>query len=199
MSKISLPKPMHMDEPLSSVIARRRSRRRWTSKPVELEKIATILWAAQGVVDRGYGFRTVPSAGATYPLELYLVASNITGLDKGIYHYLPYEHSLELVKAGDYSRELENACLGQSWVGSAPANIVITALFHRTTRYYGKRGFMYVYIEVGHAGQNIYLAAEALGLGTVAIGAFYDDRVAGILGLSSDEKPLYVMPIGYPG
>ncbi len=198
MKEILLPQPIPMEEPLSSVIARRRSRRKWAKKPVELEKLATILWAVQGITDKRHEFRAVPSAGATYPLEVYVVVENVTGLDKAIYHYNPYNHSLEVVKTGSYGASLEKACLGQEWVGRAPFNIVLTAVFFRTTRYYGERGVMYVYLEAGHAGQNIYLAAEALGLGTVAIGAFYDEMVSEILGLTGSEKPVYIFPVGYP-
>ncbi len=196
--RIKLPQPLPIDYPLGKAVIKRRSRRRWLNKPIELDKIATILWATQGITDPGRGFRAVPSAGATYPLELYLVAENVTGLDKGVYHYIPWDHELSLVRKGSYSIELEKACLGQEWVGSAPANIVIAAVFERTTRFYGRRGIGYVYMEVGHAGQNIYLVAEALGLGTVAVGAFIDEEVSKIIGLHKDEQPLYIMPIGYP-
>ena len=197
--KIRLPPPIETSYPLYQVILKRRSRRSWTDRAVELEKISTILWAAQGITEHRKGFRAAPSAGATFPLETYLVVRNVLGLEHGIYHYIPYSHELELLKKGDYSKELEMACLGQSWVGSAAANIVLTAVFERTTSYYGRRGIGYVYIEVGHAGQNIYLMAEALDLGTVAIGAFYDEEVARIIGVDINrERPLYVMPIGYP-
>ena len=197
--RIKLPPPIRTDYPLYKAILKRRSRRSWKDKPVELEKISTILWAAQGITEPRRGFRAVPSAGATFPLETYLVVKSVLGLEPGVYQYIPYAHELKQLRKGDYSRELEIACLGQSWVGSAAANIVLTAVFERTTSYYGKRGIGYVYIEVGHAGQNIYLMAEALDLGTVAIGAFYDDEVAKIVGIDNRrERPLYVMPIGYP-
>ncbi len=197
MKIIKLPPPLKIETPLLIAIEKRRSRRRWLNKPLELEKLSTILWSAQGITDTHYGFRAAPSAGATYPLEIYIVASNVTSIESGIYHYNPLEHALEVVRLGNYSKELENACLNQKWVGSAPANIVITAVYARTTRYYGERGYIYVHIEVGHVGQNIYLTAEALGLGTVAVGAFYNDRIAKLLGVRGEE-PLYVMPIGYP-
>ncbi len=195
--RIRLPPPIEINYPLYKAILRRRSRRSWVDRPVELEKIATILWAAQGITEPRKGFRSAPSAGATYPLETYLVSRRVAGLEPGVYHYLPHTHELELLRRGDYSRDLERACLDQPWVGGAAANIVLTAVFERTTSYYGRRGIGYVYMEAGHAGQNIYLVAEALGLGTVAIGAFYDEEVAGVLGLSGGEKPLYIFPIGY--
>ncbi len=197
--KIKLPPPIETNYPLYQAVLKRRSHRSWINRAVELEKISTILWAAQGITEPRRRFRAAPSAGATFPLETYLVVRNVLGLGQGIYHYIPYNHELELLKKGDYSRELEIACLGQSWVGSAAANIVLTAVFERTTSYYGRRGIGYVYIEVGHAGQNIYLMAEALSLGTVAIGAFHDEDVARVIGIDINrERPLYVMPIGYP-
>ncbi len=194
---IALPPPLELDYPLGRAIAKRRSRRSWLRKPVELEKVSTLLWAAQGVTSRE-GFRASPSAGATYPLELYLVACDVAGLEPGIYHYSPREHSLRIVVKGSLCRELGRACLNQEWVSTAPLNIVIAAVFERTTGYYGRRGVGYVYIEVGHAAQNIYLVSEAMNLGTVAVGAFYDDEVAKVVNLSHGEKPLYVLPAGYP-
>ncbi len=142
--------------------------------------------------------RAAPSAGATYPLEVYAVVKNggVEGLDAGVYHYQPEDHSLGLLRNGDLSEELASACLGQGWVREAPLNIVITAVYARTTRRYGTRGERYVHMEVGHVGQNIYLQATAMGLGTVAVGAFYDDEVRKVLGVSEEERPLYVMPVG---
>ena len=146
------------------------------------------------------GFRAAPSAGALYPLEVYVVIGKggVVGLEPGIYHYNPHTHALELIKEGDYRDELCAACLGQPWVGKAPVSIVITAIYERTMVKYGKRGIRYVHIEVGHVGQNVYLQAVALGLGTVAVGAFYDEEVRKVLGVSENEHPLYVMPVGVP-
>ncbi len=159
--------------------------------------MAQLAWAAQGITDKRYGFRTAPSAGATYPLEIYIVVkeNGVAGLSEGVYHYLPREHELEVVKRGDYSRELMSACLDQEWVREAAINIVITAIYERTTDRYGERGkIRYVHMEVGHVGQNIYLQCVSLGLGCVVIGAFYDEEVKKILGVN--EEPLYVIPVG---
>jgi SagB-type dehydrogenase family enzyme len=148
-----------------------------------------LLWAAYGVNDVRWGFKTTPSAGATYPLEIYVVigergvALNETHyLEAGVYKYDPYTHSLKPVKLGDVRKELQEAALGQECVGKAPVSIVIAAVFERTTRIYGERGRLrYVPMEVGHAGQNIYLMVTALELGTVVVGAFYDDQVSSVI------------------
>ncbi|HDD26612.1 MAG TPA: SagB/ThcOx family dehydrogenase [Acidilobales archaeon] len=180
-------------------IARRRSIREYLRKPLNLKMVSQLLWAAQGITEPRLKFRAAPSAGATYPLEVY-VASKEGGIEElpaGIYKYDPYTHSIKVVKLGDFSVRLYEAALKQRWVLEAPINIVITAVYERTTRIYGERGIRYVHMEVGHVGENIYLQAIALGLGTVAIGAFFDDKVWEILGNPPNEHPLYIMPVGY--
>ncbi|MEM1532422.1 MAG: SagB/ThcOx family dehydrogenase [Nitrososphaerota archaeon] len=183
---------------VEEAISWRRSERRYSPSKLTLEHVSQLMWCAQGITDHRSMLRAVPSAGATYPLEIYAVVKDggVEGLEAGVYHYRPEDHSLELIRSGDLNEELASACLGQSWVRDAPLNIVITAIYARTTRRYGTRGERYVHMEVGHAGQNIYLQATAMGLGTVAVGAFYDDRVKEVLGVSGEERPLYVMPIG---
>ncbi|MET1127898.1 MAG: SagB/ThcOx family dehydrogenase [Thermoproteota archaeon] len=190
---------------LERALADRRSIREYTGEPVTLEELAQVLWAAYGITETRHGFKTTPSAGATYPLELYVVvrpggvlAGEGAFLEPGSYRYDPHSHTLQLVKRGDLSRALYEAALRQEWVLEAAANIVIAAVYERTTRYYGQRGVRYVHMEVGHAGQNVYLQATALGLATVAIGAFYDDQVREIVGLRSEEEPLYIMPLARP-
>jgi SagB-type dehydrogenase family enzyme len=133
-------------------------------------------------------------------LEIYLVArsAGVEGLEGGIYHYEPRTQTLVEQVSGDFSKQLMGAALDQEWVGEAPANLVVTAVFDRTTEKYGARGERYVWQETGHAAQNIYLQAVALGLGNVVIGGFHDAEVAKILGLSDREKPAYVIPIGAP-
>ncbi len=183
----------------------RRSVRRYTNEPITMEELSQLLWGAQGLREAYTGFRTAPSAGATYPLNLYAVVgergvmkSDRSFLDPGVYGYDLETHSLALVRKGDVRRELYAACLNQEWVLKAPVSIVITAVYGRTTHYYGGRGKMYVHMEVGHVGQNIYLVATSLNLGTVAVGAFHNDQVSRVLRLKRDEEPLYVMPIGRP-
>lgn len=190
---------------IEEAIAYRRSIRNYRSEPLSIEQLSQILWATYGVSNPSRELKTSPSAGATYPLEVYVIVKtnsvklkNDSYLEPGVYRYDWREHKLILVEKGDFSRELARACLEQSWVANAPVNIVLVAVFERTTMYYGERGYRYVYIDTGHAGQNIYLESTALGLGTVAIGAFYDDEVSKVVGLKENEKPLYVFPIGVP-
>jgi SagB-type dehydrogenase family enzyme len=184
---------------VEEAIARRRSIREYRDKPLAIEELSQILWAAQGITDPANMFRAAPSAGALYPLEVYVVvrSNGVVGLNPGIYKYNPVGHEIVKIRDGDFSYELFNACLSQDWVRNAQVNIVITAIYGRTTWRYGDRGReRYVHMEVGHVGENIYLQCVALGLGTVAVGAFSDDQVWSILGKPKDEAPLYVMPIG---
>ncbi len=183
---------------VEEAISRRRSVRQYKQAPLTLTALSQILWAAQGITDPKQGLRAAPSAGALYPLELYAVVKEdgVDGLSAGVYHYEPDGQSLTRVKSGDFSSDLMAAALDQEAVGDAPTTIVITAVFERTTIKYGERGDQYVFQESGHAAQNIYLQATALGLGTVVIGAFDESRVGRVIGASSDEKPVYVQPIG---
>jgi len=144
--------------------------------------------------------RAVPSAGATYPLEIFVVCgqNSIEEIEDGIYHYDIAHHSLTLHHKGDVRFELARVALDEEMIYQAPVDIIICALYERTTLHYGSRGERYVHIEVGHAGQNIYLQATALGLATVAIGAFYDEQVRQVLRLDKQYKPLYIMPVGRP-
>jgi SagB-type dehydrogenase family enzyme len=202
---ILLPKPakrgvMSVEE----AIQRRRSIRSFTEAPISLNDLSQLLWAAQGITDEVRGFRAAPSAGALYPLELY-VAVGEKGVIKrdgeylkaGIYHYRPKDHSITFVLEGDLRGDLALAALGQMFIADAPIVMVITAVYERTTARYGDRGVRYVHMEVGHAAQNVYLQSVALDLGTVVIGAFHDSRVKEILRLGK-ESPLYLMPIGHP-
>lgn len=195
-NQISLPYPrFDSDYSLELALAKRRSIRDYSREPLKLQELSQLLWAAQGVTDPR-GLRTAPSAGGLYPLEVYVVAGDIEGLPEGAYKYIPNSHALTMVLEGDRRRDLCDAALGQSWVGNAPATIVITAVYERTTIKYGERGVRYVHIEVGHAAQNLCLQATALNLGAVTVGAFYDDRVKAILNLPDNEQPLYLIPVG---
>ncbi|AZK58895.1 hypothetical protein Daudx_0339 [Candidatus Desulforudis audaxviator] len=186
---------------LEAAVAGRRSERSFRAAPLKLEQLAQLLWAAQGITDPhpdpAQRFRrAAPSAGAQYPLDLYPVVGEIEGLEAGIYRYCPQEHALGLLTPGDRRRQLARACLGQMFVAAAPVAVVITATYDRITDRYGERGIRYAHMEVGHVGQNIHLQAEALGLGTVVVGAFQDEEVAEVLQLPRKEAPLYVMPVG---
>lgn len=188
---IKLTKPNQAGSmPLEQAVAVRRSRRKFLTKPVTLEQISQLAWAAQGQ-DAGSNYRTTPSAGATYPLELFV----ITG--EGMFRYLPAEHALEKLTDQDLRALLTSAAWGQEFIQAAPLTLVFTAEFSRTTGHYGKRGIRYVYMEAGHAAQNVHLQAEALGLGSVAVGAFDDAAVSTVLSLPRNLEPLYMVAIGY--
>jgi SagB-type dehydrogenase family enzyme len=181
--------------PLEQCLAGRRSVRKLAGDPLPLTAVSQLLWAGQGITSRS-GLRTAPSAGALYPLLLYAVAGRITELEAGIYRYIPGEHILEAVLAGDLLEDLCAAALGQGAIRRSALCLVLTAVYERTTGKYGRRGVQYVHLDAGHAAQNICLQATALGLGTVPIGAFDDDRVKSTLRLPAEEAPLYILPVG---
>jgi len=194
---IGLPPPESMGKiSVEEAISRRRSCRNFSDKKISLQEISQLLWACQGITDSVRHFRAAPSAGATFPFETYLIAGAVDGIEPGAYRYNYRTHSLELIKKSDIRRELANACLSQSFIIDAPATIILAALYNRTTNRYGERGYRYVAIEAGHIGQNLHLQCESIGLGTVMIGAFQDDKVKSLLEI--EEEPLYIMPVGKP-
>jgi SagB-type dehydrogenase family enzyme len=195
---VSLPSP----RPASAVsveeaLASRRSVRDFADAELSLEDTAQLLWAAQGIT-HSEGLRTAPSAGALYPLEVYLVAGRVATLPAGIYRYDPRRHQLAPTASGDRRRELASAALHQAWIADAPGVVVIAAVFRRTGVKYGDRGERYAHIEAGHAAENVCLQAVALGLGTTIVGAFSDAEVKRLLGLG-EEEPLLLIPVGKPG
>lgn len=193
---IDLPEPRSDgDVSVEEALLKRRSDRDYADRPLKLAEISQLLWAAQGVTNR-MGFRTAPSAGALYPLEVYVVAGKVDGLAAGVYKYRPLRHRLITIAAGDRRVDLAGAALGQSSIKNSPASIVFSAVYERVTRKYRDRGIRYVHMEAGHAAQNIYLQAIPLDIGTVVIGAFYDEKVKEVLGLPDNEEPLYIMPTG---
>jgi SagB-type dehydrogenase family enzyme len=193
--RITLPPPESKGQlSVEEAIQRRRSVREFGRGSLALADISQLLWSAQGVTHRD-GLRTAPSAGALYPLELYLVAADIEELSAGIYHYRPKKHELLQLASGDVRKKLASAAHGQIWVRRAPALIVITSVYERIMGKYGKRGHRYAHIEVGHVAQNVYLQATALDLGTVIVGAFDDSEVQSVLGLPPDHEPLGIMPV----
>jgi SagB-type dehydrogenase family enzyme len=177
---------------VEEALARRRSVRQFAAKDLTLEQVSQLAWAAQGITDQRRGLRTAPSAGALYPLEVYLVKPD------GMFRYLPQSHRLLGLSADDSRARLSQAAYGQPSVREAPLNFVIAAVYERTRVKYGARADRYVPIEAGHVGQNIHLQAVALGLGSVSVGAFDDKEVASALGLPGDQEPLYIIPVGYP-
>ena len=198
-SLIRLPAPSLSGSPsVEEALAVRRSVREYAAASLTIEQLSQLLWAAQGITERRYGLRSAPSAGALYPLEVCVAAEHVDGLAIGVYRYDPREHGLQVVIHRSVRGQLSRDALSQSAVVDAPATLAFAAVFSRTTQTYGERGRRYVYMEVGHAAENVYLQATALGLGTVAIGAFDDDAVKRTLGMRSDEEPLYLMPVGRP-
>lgn len=181
---------------LEEALAKRRSIREFRNEPLTLSDVSQLLWSAQGVTDPN-GYRTAPSAGALYPLEAYLVAGKVTDLRSGIYKYDCRRHQLIRVVDGDKRGELSRAALEQSCVRSAAVVLAFTAVFERTTVKYGKRGTNYVCLEAGHAAQNVHLQAVSLGLGSVPVGAFEEDRVKRLLQLPVEERPMYLLAVGH--
>jgi len=193
---IRLPEPLPRGVvSVEEALRRRRSQREWSSAPLTLVEVAQLLWAAQGRTSPDGG-RTAPSAGALYPVELGLLAGDVEGLAPGVYRYRPDGHLLEPVLGGDRRRALADAAFGQDWLRSAPACLVVGAVYERTASKYGARAERYVQIEAGAVAQNVALQAVALGLGTVVVGAFDDAAVARVMGFAPEERPLAILPVG---
>jgi len=198
-SEITLPSPQETSQvSIEEALLKRRSVRQYKDEPLNLEEISQLLWAAQGINDSKVAGRTSPSAGATYPLEVYLTVRKADKIKPGVYRYLPENHKLIKVSEGDVSGQLAETALNQMFIGQAPVSLVFSAVFERTTGRYGQRGVRYVYMEAGHASQNVYLQAQSLRLVTVVVGAFDEEEVKEILNLPQEEIPLYIMPVGKP-
>ena len=194
---IQLPAPRYDGETsVEKALLQRRSVRSYKKDPLSISDISQILWAAQEVTEKTYGLRTAPSAGALYPLELYLVVTNIDGLKPGVYKYKPQDHTIKRISEGDKRLDISNAALKQDAIENSSAIVIITAIYERTEVKYGNRSERYVHTEVGHVGQNIYLQSVSLGIGTVMIGAFKDEALKKVLGFAEDEYPLGIMPLG---
>lgn len=195
-SIIKLPEPkLESNVSLEETLQNRRSIREYSTSPLTLGEVSQLLWAAQGLKAE-WGGRTAPSAGGLYPLEVYLAVGSVANLAPGIYKYKPEGHELIELRDGDEREEMAQAALDQTWVREGSIDIVITAVYERTTKEYGDRGVRYVHMEAGHAAQNLYLQATALDLGMVTIAAFHDEQVRKILGLLTNETPLYVITVG---
>lgn len=194
--RIGLPPPApNRQMTVEAAIRSRRSIREFGPGSITIDEISQILWAAQGITDRA-GYRAAPSAGALYPLEISLIAGDIRSLPAGIYRYSPPAHALDAGSAGDRRAAIAEAALSQRWIADAAAILILAAVEERTTVKYGRRGIRYVHIEIGHAAQNVYLQAAALGLGTTIVGAFKDNEVKDVANLRRDETPLCLLPIG---
>jgi len=194
---VVLPSPSFTGKtPLEQLLKQRRSVREYQNRGISLAQLAQLLWAAQGIT-HPKGLRTAPSAGALYPLDLYVAVRKVEGLDPGVYHYQPSCHDLTLLHDGDISKIVARVCYGQSWVRDAAAIVIFAAIYERAMMKYGNRGIRYTHIETGHAAENLFLQALSLGLSTAVTGAFYDDDLKEILGLHVNVNPLLLMPVGY--
>ena len=194
--KVELPEPSATGpRSLEQLLAQRRSIRSYQDLPLELAEIGQLLWAAQGITHR-QGYRTASSAGALYPLELFVIAGHVESLENGAYHYDPENHDLNRIRKGDLRQKLALAAYGQDWISNAAAIIVFSAVYDRTTQKYDSRGKRYVLIEAGIAAQNLFLQSESLGLATVMVGAFNDEAVVQALEPPANVEPLLLMPVG---
>jgi SagB-type dehydrogenase family enzyme len=194
--KVQLPEPKYDGKvSVERALRERRTVRSYKDEPLTLGEISQLLWAAQGITEEDKGLRTAPSAGALYPLEVYLVVGNVEGVGRGAYKYSPHEHQLTRTKNGDVRAEF-GAALGQSGAGQAGAVIVFFGVYERATVKFGEIGIRYVHMEVGHAAQNVYLQAAALKLGTGVIGGFPEKLIKKILNVPEEEQLLYIMPVG---
>jgi len=193
---VRLPPP-RFEGPVSveQTLLARRSMRIFSRDPLTVDDLTQLLWAAQGIT-HSQGYRTAPSAGALYPLELYVVVGHVVGLPAGLYRYRGREHALGAKSSRDPRAELAAAAHGQRPVERAPASFLFTAVYERMTAKYGRRGVRYVDMEAGHAAQNLCLQAVALDLKSVVIGAFQDAAVKQIAMLPPEEEPLYLVPVG---
>ena len=189
---ISLPTPKSVGTiSLEETLYRRRSERTFGPHQLTNDQISQLLWATQGITDQTWGFRTAPSSGSCYPLEIYLAKND------GIFHYIPQSGLLEQLDKVDQRLSLVRASLGQAFIGDAPAVFIIAVSFEKSAEKYGRRSERYVHMEAGHAAQNLLLQATALGLNACPVGSFWDNAAARALNLPPDLEPRYLIPVGY--
>ncbi|MEM3399801.1 MAG: SagB/ThcOx family dehydrogenase [Candidatus Micrarchaeia archaeon] len=193
--KVILPRVNYEGISVEKAISSRRSVRDFADENMTIEDLSLLLFAGQGITDEK-GHRTAPSAGALYPVTLYVHVNRVSGLKKGLYYYSPNEEALIPIRYGDFSGQIVEACVGQRWVGESAASIIVVADFGITREKYGERGDDYVYMEAGHIGQNVLLEAVSLGLGGVPVGGFDRRRMGELLGLDDKKTPVYVLSIG---
>jgi SagB-type dehydrogenase family enzyme len=189
---IKLPEPRIIGKmSVEESIFRRRSERSFLPTNLTMEQISQLLWAAQGITDKTWGFRAAPSSGSLYPLTLYVVKND------GVFRYVPDGHKLIQTSAEDVRPSLVRASLGQDFIGAAPVVIIIAGNFRIVEAKYGQRSYRYLNMEIGHAAENLHLQAVSLGLASVPVGAFWDDVVGKTLGLPDTQDPFYIIPVGY--
>jgi SagB-type dehydrogenase family enzyme len=185
---------------VEQAIKQRRTTRSFASRSLNLNQLSQLLWSASGITQENGYKRAAPSAGALYPMDVYVVVGrhSIISMNAGIYHYEPGRHQLSEVSKGDMRSSVARASLAQMWMAEAPITIVITAQYERATVKYGKRGIQYALIEAGHIGQNIFLQAQALDLEAGIVGAFRDEGISDAMNIPSPHEPILLMPVGYP-
>lgn len=196
---VKLPPPDHQGNmSVEEALKKRRTVRSFAHRGLELTQFGQLLWGADGVSD-SRGYRTAPSAGATYPLEIYLAVGErgVAGVAPGLYRYRPESHSLTLIQPGDLRVPVARACLHQTWMAEAPVMVIFAAEYRRCQARYGERGVQYTHMEVGAASQNLFLQAGALGLAAGLVGAFQEQTLKDLLKLPPSHEPLLVMPVGY--
>jgi len=190
------------DANLWETVLNRRSVRNYAPDlSLPLEILSTLLWATQGITAEAWDFqlRSAPSAGGLYPIETYLMARAVVGLEPGIYHFRPHVFDLEFIKSGDFSRAMANAALRQGMVAAAQVTFIWTAIVERSKWKYRQRAYRYIYLDAGHIAQNLYLAGTAEGLGICGIGALFDDAVNALIGVDgTEETVLYMASVGWP-
>lgn len=198
---VELPAAATGGPPLWETIQARRSLRSYKREPITTEKLSQLLWATQGTTlkAQNYQFRSAPSAGALYPVETYLVVNRVDGLDAGVYHYDAVDAILQMIKEGNHGRQVAAAALDQPMAEEAAVVFIWTAIVERARWKYMERAYRYIYLDAGHIGQNLYLAATALGLGCCAIGALYDEEVNQLVDVDGvNETAIYMCTVGKP-
>jgi SagB-type dehydrogenase family enzyme len=198
--RVALPKPpLEKTESLWAILNKRRSRRRYTSDPVSMTTLATLLWAAQGITlsAPNYQFRTAPSAGALYPVETYVAIHRVADLRPGIYHFNVHDFALEEIARGNFGEHLTRAALDQAMVARGAVLFIWTAIVLRSMWKYRNRCVRYIFMDAGHIVQNLQVAATAMGLGCCPIGAFYDDEINQMLRVDGEEETaIYLAAVG---
>ena len=199
---IDLPAPEDIDipsPPFRELMENRRSTRAYSDQPLSLEQLSWLLWSAQGVQKQlpTNTLRTVPSAGGRHPLDTFLAIGNASGLEPGLYRYMALTHQLALVRADkDVIENLTAACV-RKWIANAPLVFLWAAVPYRATWKYSERGWRYIFLDAGHACQNLYLACEAIGAGCCGVEAFDDDAMNKFLGLDGEKQfAVYMAPAG---
>ncbi len=186
-------------KPLWETLAERRSFREFSGHPISFKELSQLIWATQGITARAWGFdfRTVPSAGALYPIETYLIVNQVDDLSAGVYHYSVKKGELALIREGQYGTQLSRAALGQKMFEEAACVFLWTAIVERSKWKYRERAYRYIYMDAGHIGQNLYIGAAGLDLGCCTVGAFFDEEVEQLLGIDGQEEiTIYLGAVG---